>query len=101
VAERLLEVRGLKTHFSTDDGMVHAVDGVDLHIDAGETLGVVGESGCGKSVTAFTIMRLIPIPPGRIVAGEVLWRGRDLLKLPTRRCARSGRRRSRWSSRSR
>ena len=81
MAERLLEVRGLKTHFSTDDGMVHAVDGVDLHIDAGETLGVVGESGCGKSVTAFTIMRLIPIPPGRIVAGEVMWRGRDLLKL--------------------
>jgi peptide/nickel transport system ATP-binding protein len=81
VAERLLEVRGLKTHFKTDDGWVHAVDGVDLHIDAGETLGVVGESGCGKSVTAFTIMRLIPIPPGRIVAGEVLWRGRDLLEL--------------------
>jgi len=81
VAERLLEVRGLKTHFSTEDGMVHAVDGVDLHIDAGETLGVVGESGCGKSVTAFTIMRLIPIPPGRIVAGEIRWRGRDLLKL--------------------
>ena len=79
---RLLEVRGLKTHFATDDGMVHAVDGVDLSVDAGETLGVVGESGCGKSVTAFTIMRLIPIPPGRIVAGEVLWRGRDLLKLP-------------------
>jgi len=81
VAERLLEVRGLKTHFATDDGMVHAVDGVDLHVDAGETLGVVGESGCGKSVTAFTIMRLIPIPPGRIVAGEILWQGRDLLKL--------------------
>jgi len=81
VAERLLEVRGLKTHFKTDEGWVHAVDGVDLHIDAGETLGVVGESGCGKSVTAFTVMRLIPIPPGRIVAGEVLWRGRDLLKL--------------------
>ena len=81
MGERLLEVRGLKTHFSTDDGMVHAVDGVDLHIDAGETLGVVGESGCGKSVTAFTIMRLIPIPPGRIVAGEVLWKGRDLIKL--------------------
>ena len=80
---KLLEVRGLKTHFATDDGMVHAVDGVDLHIDAGETLGVVGESGCGKSVTAFTIMRLIPIPPGRIVAGEILWRGRDLLKLST------------------
>jgi len=81
VGERLLEVRGLKTHFKTDDGMVHAVDGVDLHVDAGETLGVVGESGCGKSVTAFTIMRLVPIPPGRIAAGEILWRGRDLLKL--------------------
>jgi peptide/nickel transport system ATP-binding protein len=61
--------------------MVHAVDGVDLAIEAGETLGVVGESGCGKSVTAFSIMRLVPSPPGRIVAGEVLWRGRDLLKL--------------------
>jgi peptide/nickel transport system ATP-binding protein len=81
VGERLLEVRGLKTHFKTDDGMVHAVDGVSLHVDAGETLGVVGESGCGKSVTAFTIMRLVPIPPGRIAAGEILWRGRDLLKL--------------------
>ena len=81
MAERLLEVRGLKTHFKTDDGWVHAVDGVDLHVDAGETLGVVGESGCGKSVTAFTIMRLIPIPPGKIVAGEVLWRGRDLVTL--------------------
>jgi peptide/nickel transport system ATP-binding protein len=81
VAERLLEVRGLKTHFKTDDGWVHAVDGVDLYIDAGETLGVVGESGCGKSVTAFTIMRLVPLPPGRIVAGEILWRGRDLIAL--------------------
>ncbi len=77
----LLEVRGLKTHFRTDEGMVHAVDGVSLHVDAGETLGIVGESGCGKSVTASTIMRLIPIPPARIVAGEVVWRGRDLLKL--------------------
>jgi peptide/nickel transport system ATP-binding protein len=78
---RLLEVRGLKTHFATDDGMVHAVDGVDLALGEGETLGVVGESGCGKSVTAFTIMRLVPIPPAKIVAGEILWRGRDLLKL--------------------
>jgi len=81
MAVRLLEIRGLKTHFATDEGMVHAVDGVDLAIDAGETLGIVGESGCGKSVTAFTVMRLVPIPPGRIVAGEILWRGRDLLKL--------------------
>ncbi len=81
MAERLLEIRGLKTHFATDDGMVHAVDGVNLHVDAGETLGVVGESGSGKSVTAFTVMRLLPMPPARIVAGEVLWRGRDLLKV--------------------
>jgi peptide/nickel transport system ATP-binding protein len=76
----LLEVRGLKTHFKTDDGMVQAVDGIDLYVDEGETLGVVGESGCGKSVTAFTIMGLVPIPPARIVAGEILWRGKDLLK---------------------
>ena len=81
MGERLLEVRGLKTHFRTDEGWVHAVDGVDLRIDAGETLGVVGESGCGKSVTAFSIMRLIPIPPAKIVAGEIVWRGRDLVKL--------------------
>ena len=80
MAERLLEIRGLKTHFATDDGMVHAVDGVDLHIDEGETLGVVGESGCGKSVTAFSVMRLLPMPPARIVAGEILFRGRDLLQ---------------------
>src|SRR4029079_14623263 len=78
---RMLEVKGLKIHFATEEGLLHAVDGVDLAIDAGETLGVVGESGCGKSVTALSIMRLIPIPPGRIVAGEVLWRGRDLLKV--------------------
>ncbi len=81
MAERLLEIRGLKTHFATDEGMVHAVDGVNLHVDAGETLGVVGESGSGKSVTAFTVMRLLPMPPARIVAGEILWRGRDLLKV--------------------
>jgi peptide/nickel transport system ATP-binding protein len=78
---RLLDVKGLKTHFATDDGWVHAVDGVSLHVDEGETLGIVGESGSGKSVTAFTVMRLIPIPPAKIVAGEVIWRGRDLLKV--------------------
>ena len=76
----LLEIRGLKTHFATDDGMVHAVDGVDLAIDEGETLGIVGESGSGKSVTAFSVMRLLPMPPAKIVAGEILFRGRDLLK---------------------
>jgi peptide/nickel transport system ATP-binding protein len=81
MANRLLEVKGLRTHFKTDDGMVHAVDGVSLHLDEGETLGVVGESGCGKSVTAFTVMRLVPIPPAKIVSGEILFKGRDLLKL--------------------
>ena len=79
--ERLLEIRGLKTDFATDDGIVHAVDGVDLAIDAGETLGVVGKSGCGKTVTAMTTLKLIAMPPGRIAAGEILWRGRDLVPL--------------------
>jgi len=77
----LLEIRGLKTHFKTDDGWLHAVDGVDLDIDAGQTVCVVGESGCGKSVTAKTVMKLIDMPPGRIVAGEVRWKGRDLVPL--------------------
>jgi peptide/nickel transport system ATP-binding protein len=79
--ERLLEIRGLKTHFATDDGVVHAVDGVDLSIGCGETLGVVGESGCGKSVTALSVLKLIPMPPGKIVGGRILWRGRDLVPL--------------------
>ena len=78
----LLDIQGLKTHFKTDDGWLHAVDGVDLSIDAGETVCVVGESGCGKSVTALTVLKLIAMPPGRIVAGRVLWRGRDLVPLP-------------------
>ena len=77
----LLEIKGLKTHFKTDDGWLHAVDGVDLSIDAGETVGVVGESGCGKSVTAKTVLKLIDMPPGKIVAGQVLWQGRDLVPL--------------------
>jgi peptide/nickel transport system ATP-binding protein len=77
----LLDIRGLKTYFATDEGWVHAVDGVDLTIDRGETLGVVGESGCGKTVTALTVMKLIPMPPGKIVAGQVLWQGRDLVPL--------------------
>ncbi len=77
----LLDIQGLKTHFKTDDGWLHAVDGVDIAIDAGETVGVVGESGCGKSVTAKTVMKLIDMPPGKIVAGRVLWQGRDLVPL--------------------
>ncbi len=77
----LLEIRGLKVHFSTDDGMVRAVDGVDLAIAAGETLGVVGESGCGKTVTALSVLKLVAMPPARIVAGQILWQGRDLVPL--------------------
>jgi peptide/nickel transport system ATP-binding protein len=77
----LLDIQGLKTHFKTDDGWLHAVDGVDIAIDAGQTVCVVGESGCGKSVTAKTVMKLIDMPPGKIVAGRVLWQGRDLVPL--------------------
>jgi peptide/nickel transport system ATP-binding protein len=81
MTERLLEITGLKTHFDTDDGTVRAVDGVDLTIDRGETLGVVGESGCGKTVTAMTVLKLIQMPPGRIAAGKISWLGRDLVPL--------------------
>jgi peptide/nickel transport system ATP-binding protein len=85
MAERLLDVKGLKTYFFTDEGVVRAVDGIDLHIEKGETLGVVGESGCGKSVTALSIMRLIPQPPGRIVEGEIRYGGVNLVDLPAGR----------------
>jgi len=78
----LLDIQGLKTHFKTDDGWLHAVDGVDLSVDAGETLCVVGESGCGKSVTAMSVMRLIAMPPGRFAGGKIFWKGRDLITLP-------------------
>jgi peptide/nickel transport system ATP-binding protein len=77
----LLEIRGLKTHFATDDGIVQAVDGVDLTINRGETLCVVGESGGGKTVTAMSILKLIAMPPGRIVAGQIIFEGRDLVPL--------------------
>jgi oligopeptide/dipeptide ABC transporter ATP-binding protein len=76
----LLEVRNLKTHFFTEAGVVKAVDGVDLYVMPGEVLGLVGESGCGKSVTSFSIMRLVGVP-GKIVAGEIFFEGRDVLKL--------------------
>jgi oligopeptide/dipeptide ABC transporter ATP-binding protein len=80
MAERLLEMDGLKTYFFTSDGVVPAVDGVGFHIDKGETLGIVGESGCGKSVTSLSVMRLIPNPPGKITAGTIVFEGEDLLK---------------------
>jgi oligopeptide/dipeptide ABC transporter ATP-binding protein len=81
MTEALLEIRNLHTYFRTDEGVAKAVNGVDLIVSKGQTLGLVGESGCGKSVTALSIMRLIPDPPGRIVGGEVVFEGRDLLKL--------------------
>ncbi len=81
MAEPLLAIDELKTHFFTRDGVVRAVDGVSLAVGAGETLAVVGESGCGKSVTALSILRLVPHPPGRIVGGAVRFAGRDLLGL--------------------
>ncbi len=77
----LLEVRNLQTHFPTRAGLVRAVDGVSFYLDRGELLGLVGESGCGKSMTALSIMRLIS-PPGKIVCGEIIFDGNDLLKLP-------------------
>ena len=81
-AQPLVEIRGLRTHFFTESGVARAVDNVSLDIRRGEVLGLVGESGSGKSVTALSILRLIPDPPGRIVGGEILYQGRDLLKLP-------------------
>lgn len=77
--ERILEVRNLTTSFFTEEGVVTAVDGVTFSIEQGETLAIVGESGCGKSVTSLSIMRLIPWPPGKIVGGQVLLEGEDLL----------------------
>jgi oligopeptide transport system ATP-binding protein len=80
----LLEVRDLKTHFFTREGVVQAVDGVSFDVDKGKVLGIVGESGCGKSVTALSIMGLIPKPPAKIVAGHVLFEGKDLTQLDDR-----------------
>ena len=83
-AASLLEIEGLKTHFFTRDGIVRAVDGVSFSIAPGETLAVVGESGCGKSVTSLSILRLIASPPGRIVEGSIRFQGQDLLALSER-----------------
>lgn len=77
----LLDVRNLHTHFFTKDGVVKAVNGISYTLNEGETLAIVGESGCGKSVGVMSLIRLIPSPPGKVVAGEVQFDGRDLLKL--------------------
>jgi oligopeptide transport system ATP-binding protein len=81
-SEHLLEVRNLSTHFYTPDGVVTAVDDVSFTLGYGETLGLVGESGCGKTVTALSISRLVPDPPGKIVSGEILFEEQDIVKLP-------------------
>jgi peptide/nickel transport system ATP-binding protein len=79
----LLEVENLQTHFGTSDGIVRAVEGLSFHVEAGETLGIVGESGCGKSVTSMSILRLVPEPPGK-VAGSIRFEGRELLRTSER-----------------
>ena len=79
--EKVLEVKNLKTYFYTDEGVIPAVDGVDFNLERGETLAIVGESGCGKSVTSLSILRLIANPPGRIIDGEILYNGKNLLSL--------------------
>ena len=83
LATPLLEVRDLHTHFDTEGGVARAVDGVSFTVGAGRTLGILGESGCGKSITALSILRLVP-PPGRIVSGQILYRGQDLMRMPER-----------------
>ena len=79
---RVLEVNDLVTRFYTPEGVVHAVNGVSFHLEEGETLGIVGESGCGKSVSVLSILRLIPEPPGRVERGEAIFMGKNLLALP-------------------
>ena len=88
----LLEIKNLHTYFQTREGLVCAVEGVSFYLDRGELLGLVGESGCGKSITALSIMRLVA-PPGKIVAGEILFEGRDLLTAFQRRNAQYARQR--------
>ncbi len=82
MAELLLDVQGLETTFKTSEGIVHAVNGVSFGLKEGETLGVVGESGCGKSVTMLSVLGLIPSPPGKIEAGKAIYSGQDLIKMP-------------------
>ena len=82
----VLQVRDLRTEFTTDDGNFPAVDGVSFAVEAGKTLAIVGESGCGKSVTALSIMGLVPDPPGRITGGSIRFEGRELVGAPSASC---------------
>ncbi|MGG1878517.1 ABC transporter ATP-binding protein [Paenibacillus campinasensis] len=84
MTQPILQIEDLRTHFFTDRGEIPAVDGVSLHVHAGEVLGVVGESGCGKSVTSLSVLRLIPSPPGKIVGGAIRFKERDILRLKER-----------------
>ena len=77
----LVEFKNLKTYFHTDKGIVKSVNDVSFHIEKGETVGIVGESGCGKSVTAMSLMRLIPSPPGKIEGGDILFEGKSILEM--------------------
>ena len=81
MTKRILNVENLETAFYTDEGIVRAVDNVSFHLDEGETLAIVGESGCGKTVTSLSVLRLIPFPPGKITGGHIYYKGRDLLEL--------------------
>lgn len=81
MSKKVLEVKKLKTYFYTENGCVKAIDGVDFYVNEGETLGIVGESGCGKSVTAMSVLRLVPSPPGVIESGEIIFKGKKILKL--------------------
>src|SRR5438874_2092262 len=81
MTDTLLEVRDLRTHFETDRGLFRAVDGVSFSVHRGRTVGLVGESGCGKSVTSLSIMGLVPSPPGRIEGKGIIFEGRDVLRL--------------------
>src|SRR5579884_1745590 len=88
MADPLLSIRDLAVEFRTEDGIVHAVDGISYDVFPGETLGIVGESGSGKSVSTMALLGLIPQPPGRIVSGTAMFKGQDLLKLTKRQLRR-------------
>src|SRR5690554_5396584 len=81
MTQKLLSVKNLKTYFYTDDGVIPAVDGISFDLERGGTIGIVGESGCGKSVTSLSVMGLIPQPPGKIEGGEIIFEGKNLLEL--------------------